>query len=368
VNISLNENEQKLLELVKKDPFVSQQELAQEMNLSRPSVANLISGLVKKGYIHGKAYVVNEKKQLVCIGGANVDRKFYVKEKLQYGTSNPIYSTQSAGGVARNVAENLGRLGLDVSLLTASGMDAEWHFIEDTSSPYINLNHVIPFIKEATGSYTAVIDEAGELVLALADMDIYDSLTPEIVQSQLLKITQAKCFVADLNLPSETLSFIQQFAQSRHIPLVFITVSSPKMNRLPNDLSGLTWLITNREETEAYFKTEIKSHEDWENAIQRWLDFGIEHIAITDGTNGVLIGNKEEGVYHVPAIKVEDVRDVTGAGDALSAAIIYSWLEGESIPAIAKAGIVNSARTVQTNYTVRQDLSAQQLKKDMEEM
>ncbi len=368
VRYSLNDNEKKLFDLIKEDPFVSQQELAEKMNLSRPSVANLISGLVKKGYIHGKAYIVNDSNKIVCIGGANVDRKFHVKGKIQFGTSNPIASSQSAGGVARNVAENLGRLGFDVSLITASGVDAEWNFIEETSAAFMDLKEVISLSNGATGSYTAVIDQTGELVLAMADMDIYDEITPELLQPRLAKFIQAKCIVADLNLPADTLSFILQFAQGRNIPLVFITVSAPKMNRLPKKLHGLTWIITNRDETEAYFNIQLKDEDDLEEAVQMWLDTGAENVVITNGKKGALIGNKEQGTVHVPAMEITKVQDVTGAGDAFSAAVIYAWLEGEDLMTIGKAGTINSAKTIQTDYTVRQDLSREQLKHDMEEM
>ncbi|GGA83174.1 PfkB family carbohydrate kinase [Ornithinibacillus halotolerans] len=368
MNETLNINEQKLFQLIKENPFVSQQELAEKMNLSRPSVANLISGLVKKGYIKGKAYIVNESTHITCIGGANVDRKYYVKGKLQLETSNPIRSTQSTGGVARNVAENLGRLGLDVSLVTAHGQDAEWKYIEETSASFMNLEHAIPLQEEATGSYTAIINENGDMVLALADMDIYDLLTPELLQAHLSGFANSTCIIADLNLPGETITYLHQLATQRNIPLILITVSAPKMDRLPSDLNGITWLITNRDETEAYFNKPIESETDWKEAVQKWLDLGIEHVVITNGTEGSMFGSGKEGIQHVPALKVEHIEDVTGAGDAFSAAVIYSWLEGKSLVEIANAATVNAAKTIQTKYTVRQDLSAVQLQKDMEEL
>ncbi|MEN2767102.1 carbohydrate kinase [Ornithinibacillus xuwenensis] len=368
MNNALNENEKRIFELIKKNPFVSQQELANEMDLSRPSIANLISGLVKKGYIHGKAYVVNESNQIICIGGANVDRKFYVKGELQFGTSNPIRSTQSAGGVARNVAENLGRLGMDISLITASGLDAEWSFIEVASSTYMDLNHVIPMPKASTGSYSAVINDTGELILALADMDIYDAITPELLQTRLTGFPQPRCIIADLNLASDALFYLQQFANQRKIPLVFIAVSAPKMSRLPDNLDGLTWLIANREESEAYFNIQMKTEKEWENGLQKWLDLGVQNVVVTNGKEGSMIGNKEEGIHFMPALAIQDIQDVTGAGDAFTAAVIHTWLEGRGLKEIAKAGAVNAAKTVQTKYTVRQNLSSLQLQKDMEEI
>src|SRR5699024_1585886 len=100
-----------------------------------------------------------------------------LKDKLQWHTSNPIRSTQNAGGVARNVAENLGRLGLPSSLVTTSGTDSDWSFITSESHPYVNTEDVIELSDETTGYYTAPIEETGERPVGFAVMDVSDQLT-----------------------------------------------------------------------------------------------------------------------------------------------------------------------------------------------
>jgi pseudouridine kinase len=364
----MSEKERILFELIQNNPYISQQELAVTLGLSRPSIANLISGLMKKGVILGRAYVLNETEQIICIGGANIDRKFHIKDKAQLGTSNPVRSSQSPGGVARNVAENLGRLGNKVTLLTTCGPDSDWKFIEETSSVYMNLDHVTSIPGSSTGSYSAVLDPSGDLIIALADMEVYDSITPELVLKFDGLLSQAKCIVADLNCPKETLQFLSDFSKTHQLPIVLIPVSSPKMSRLPDDLTGVTWLITNRDESEMYLECEINNERDWQNALEQWLSLGIDNVVITNGKQGAMIGNKQEGILHVPAIDTEHIVDVTGAGDAFSSAVIYSWLEGKSLFQVAKAGIVNASKTLQSPYTVRQDLTSAQLQKDMEEL
>ncbi|MFL6560037.1 MAG: PfkB family carbohydrate kinase, partial [Bacillus sp. (in: firmicutes)] len=168
--------------------------------------------------------------------------------------------------------------------------------------------------------------------------------------------------------PKETIQFLCHFAKSHDLPIVIIPVSSPKMNRLPNDLDAVTWLITNRDESETFFNTEIKNDEDWKNTLEKWLTLGISNVVITNGKKGSMIGNKEEGIFHVPSIEINEIVDVTGAGDAFSSAVIYTWLEGKSLMEIAKAGSINASKTLQSAYTVRQELSAEQLQKDMEEL
>lgn len=364
----LTEKEQVIFDLIRKNPYISQQELAAILGLSRPSIANIISGLIRKGNILGRAYILNESQQVICIGGANIDRKLHIKDMAQLGTSNPIFSTQSAGGVARNIAENIGRLGLEVSLISTSGNDMDWAFIEESSTLYMNLDNVASFPEKSTGSYTAVLDSNGELIIALADMEVYEAISPDLLLKNDVLLSRSKCIIVDLNCPKETIQFLCQFAKSHNIPIVLIPVSSPKMNRLPDELDGVTWLITNRDESETYFNTEIKNEEDWKNTLEKWLSLGISNVVITNGKEGSMIGNKEEGIFHVPSIEVNEIVDVTGAGDAFSSAVIYAWLEGKSLLEIAKVGSINAAKTLLSPYTVRHDLSAEQLQKEMEEL
>ena len=56
---------------------------------------------------------------VVVIGGANLDLVGRPSHGLVAGTSNPGHIRVSPGGVGRNVAENLGRLGVPALLLSA---------------------------------------------------------------------------------------------------------------------------------------------------------------------------------------------------------------------------------------------------------
>ena len=60
---------------------------------------------------------------ILCIGGAVLDRKFRLDGPWLPGTSNPARSSRSFGGVARNICENLARLGVATALVTRVGAD-----------------------------------------------------------------------------------------------------------------------------------------------------------------------------------------------------------------------------------------------------
>ena len=363
----MSEREQAVLALIRQNPFMSQQEMADQMNMSRPVLANLISSLTKQGKIIGRAYVLPEANEIICIGGANLDRKFSVKGNVQLGTSNPANSTYSVGGVGRNIAENLGRLGHEVTLLTTAGKDADWQVIQEASEAFMNLRYVDQIPDASTGSYTAIMDERGELALAVANMDVYDLLLPTYLKQHETLLINAGCLVIDLNCPKETVEYIQNLAVAREIPLVIVPVSSPKMNRLPNSLKGVTWFICNTDEAETIVGRPIKTEHDYAHALEHLLDAGVQHAVITAGAKGVFAATTGSAPRHFSAKQIAKVEDVTGAGDAFVSGVIHSWLIKQSFETCIEAGLTNAKHTLASPYTVRPELSEELLKNEMEE-
>lgn len=364
----MHPKENTVLHHIKENPFISQAELAKKVGLTNSSVASIVSDLVKKEFIQGQAYVLNEEYPIVCIGAANLDRKFFVDQTLLHGTSNPIQSAQSVGGVARNIGENLGRLGENVTLITTRGDDSEWQTIQELTAPFINLDFAEQIDGESTGCYTALISSEGEMEYGFADMNVYDHLTPEVLIKQTYILKRAKCIIADLNTPKVSLDFICAYAEKHDINLVLIPVSGPKMNRLPDNLNAVNWLIVNRDETEAHFNIEINNDRDLLKSAKMWNDAGVNHVIVTNGVKSLAYSDKDDDGKIYSIIPSKEVVDVTGAGDSFSSAIVYGWLKGYSIDEIIKMAMMNSRKTIETEYTVRQDLTAKQLIKDMEEI
>lgn len=363
----MNENEKLILNLIKENPFISQQELAEEVGLSRPAVANIISGLVKKEYVQGKAYVLNEQNPIICIGGANIDRKFNITERLIEGTSNPVTSDTSIGGVARNVAENLGRIGEDVLLLTTSGNDAEWQHIESLSRPFMNLDYVEHISSESTGSYTALLDKDGNMTMGFADMSVYDHITPNFMIKNTYLLNKSKCIIADLNCPKETLEFLCSYVEKRDINLVLIAVSGPKMKRLPHNLHAVNWLILNKDEVESYLDRKVNNETELQECMNQIIKLGVQNLIVTTGKDNIYYkSDSESHIFDVST--VEKVIDVTGAGDAFSAGLIYGWLNAYNLKEVIRLAKANANKTIQTAFTVRQDLDEKQLIKDMGEL
>ncbi|MDD7568656.1 MAG: winged helix-turn-helix transcriptional regulator [[Actinobacillus] rossii] len=363
----MTDNERIIFELIRQNPFISQQELADKIGLSRSAVANIISTLVKKQYLLGKAYIFNERNTIVCIGAANLDKKIKTTHELQGYTSNPITSKVSIGGVVRNIAENLGRLEQEVVLISTVGNDPEWSRIKALSSPFMDTESVITIEGQSTGCYTALLDIDGEMYLGLADMSIYDYFKPELLIKQQQYLRNAKCLVVDLNCPKETIEFLCAYAQKQQIKLAVIAVSEPKMKHLPKQLTGVDCLFINKGELSAFVERILNTDENLKDAVNEVLNMGVKQIILTAGSKGVLSANKESYQwYEVKQLESSKIVDVTGAGDSFSAAYINAWLQNQNEQQCILAGMTNAYYTIQSEFTVRPNLTKAQLQTEME--
>ncbi|MFA9493390.1 carbohydrate kinase [Streptococcus sp. E17BB] len=364
----LTTNEQRILALLEQDPFLSQQEIADHLGLNRSTVAGLISNLMAKKYLLGRAYVLNHATEVICIGGMNMDRKYVLGDNWQPKTSNPVMASMSVGGVARNIAENLGRLGQAVSLLSVAGRDHDYDWIRTQTESYVNLQQVTQIEGQTTSSYTAILDSQGDMQLGLADMAICDQMTPDWLYRHRSWLAQARLLVVDLNLPLETVTATIELAKQQEQELVVIPVSSPKMTHLPQDLTGVTWLVVNQDESEAYFGCQVASEEDVTALAEKWLSRGLEHVLMTRGSQASYYANQSGERQYIQPPRVEKVVDVTGAGDSFSAGLIHGLLEGKSAIEAIAYGLTNAYHTIQTDATVRVDLSAQLLEQNYQQL
>lgn len=363
--MALNEKESKVFTYIKEDPFISQQALADKIGLSRPAVANVISGLVRRGYLLGKAYVVNETRPIICIGAAAVDRRYLIENDLTMGESNEVITQRSSGGVALSVAENLGRLQEDVVLLTLLGDDQEAQFIRDSIRPFVKLNEIEEVAGQATAMYMEVQDKTGEMVVGLSEMDIFDKMTPNWLMKRATLLKQSKAIIADTNLPKETTEILLAMASKNKTPVALVTVSPLKSHNIPDSLKGTQIFITTQGEAELFFDIKIEDTESLKEALNGYLKMGAEHVIITNGRKDIQYASKKHGMIRFDLRNQESTGYVWGTNEALVAGMVYRYLETKNLIDVIMTGVVNAAKTTNSVHKVRHELSQSVLEKDI---
>jgi len=343
---------EQLFELIRANPFISQQDLATQLGLSRSAIANYIATLVRERRILGRAYVLPDHRPILCVGAANLDRKLRTLGQLTLGTSNPARQSESFGGVARNIAENLARLGAPAALITAVGSDASGRaLLAHADGLGIDTRGALRIDGAASGTYTALLDHDGEMRVALADMAINEALTPDFFTTREQQRAGAALIVADLNLPRAAVAALLAGALDDGVPLVVVAVSEPKIERLPQDLRGLRLLILNQGELAVRVGRPLNNGADIGRACEQLRKEGVQDIVVTRGAAGVSF--TIPGGLATLAPPPTPVVDVTGAGDAFAAAVVYSLFEGETDLARAcRRGLALAAMTIASEHTV----------------
>jgi pseudouridine kinase len=290
---------------------------------------------------------------VVCIGGALIDRKYRLHGPVDAASSNPAALTAAHGGVARNVAENLARLGATVHLAAAVGDDAAGRDIAARlAGAGVDLGPMRTMPDAPTSEYAAILaHDTGDLVLAAVAMDAAERCMDGCIDDVLARLPAGALLFAEPNLSAEALGKVARHAAAVGATLALGSVSVAKAARLPRSLAGVALVVMNAEEAAACL-----GRADAPQRLAAGLfDRGAAAAVVTAGPAGAALADDTGSVRH-PAIPVE-VADVTGAGDALTAALLWRMTLSETPHAALRWGMAAAALTASCRAAVHPDLS-----------
>ena len=296
--------------------------------------------------------------RVIVIGGANLDIKGRASGTFVGATSNPGEVTVSVGGVARNIAENLARLGLDVSLLTVLGDDANGRLVrETTTGAGVDLSLTLTG-PAATGTYLVILDRHGELQSALNAMRAIEWLKPQHLEAVVDRLAKADMLVADCNIDVSCLEWLCAFSAKTGVRLLIEPVSVPKAKKLlkfvrPKPVFAIT---PNQQQLEA-----LTGEIEFGAAIADLHNLGFENVIVHRGGQGV-VASSTTGQSIVAAIAKKAVADVTGAGDAAVAGLAAGLLEGLSLAKAAALGQAAASIKLSSRQSVADELNRDRLK------
>lgn len=298
---------------------------------------------------------------VVAIGGANMDIAGKPAGPLVAHDSNLGTVRLSHGGVGRNIAHNLALLGVDVRLITAFGEDPQAaDLLRGCEQAGINVAASLHVPGGATSTYLCVMDADGDMEVAINDMAILDHLTPKRMAERLGLLNEAAACVIETNLPTETLAWLTAHVR---VPIFCDPISTIKAQKLDGLLGGINTLKPNCLQASTLSGVDIKSEEDLACAADRLLAQGLGRAFISLGADGLLCADGERRV-RLPLLPC-NVVNTTGAGDAMTAALVWSYLQGFGLEESGLAGLAASSIAVESTQTVSPLMSAKLLRERM---
>lgn len=360
----MTNREEEVLNLISKDPMMSQKEIADILGITRSSVGVHITNLMKKGHIIGKGYIIKKQPYITIVGGASVDVVGFPYDQLVMKDSNPGKATISLGGVGRNIGENLSRLGIDTRLITALGKDTYGKLImEEGLKVGLNMSDSLVLQGEQTSTYLSILDELGDMSLALSSMDIFEKMTVSFIEEKRELIENSTLCIVDTNLNEEVLEYM---VTNFKVDFFLDTVSTLKAKKVKDIIGYFHTIKPNKIEAEILSGSEINDEKDLKKASYYFLNNGVERVFISLGEKGVYYCDHEVEKRIFPP-KVNLV-NTTGSGDAFIAGLAYSYLNDFSIDKTIAFATGASIITLENENTINPNISPEKIEKRVGEM
>ncbi|KAJ6365102.1 hypothetical protein OIU76_029968 [Salix suchowensis] len=328
--------------------------------------------LIKSGQRNNE----EEEGDPVVIGGMVLDIHATPSLPLNPRTTTPGKVHYVLGGVARNIAECMSKLGTKPYMISALGNDmAGKLLLEHWNSASLSTEGIMKHQGIKTPTICNIFDTEGELAAAVASV--------EAVQSK-QNIFSAPVMMVDANLSLPALEASCQLAAESNTPVWFEPVSVAKSRRIVSVVKYVAFASPNEDELIAM--ANALSHENMFCQIERdttrrgsveslfqflkpailvLLEKGIKIVAVTLGADGVFLCSRGPNLIersshlfsvHFPALPASVVR-LTGAGDCLVGGTLASLCSGLDIMQSIAVGIAAAKFAVEGEVNVPSEFS-----------
>ena len=267
---------------------------------------------------------------ITVIGETNLDILVKDQGPLSKMGCTPTTIAFHYGGVARNIATDLRKMGHEVQLMTLFGDDDYANkLILDCKSNGIDLS--LSEMREGFHSpiFLSLTDGIGNVKTAFSDMEINTLMSKKWVENKVACIKRSDVVVADTLLNAEALAFLIDHCE---VPVFIDAVSPNKALRLSEALkmTKQDLFVLKCNEREALAMTNLKDAKSSAFALN---SMGINHVFVTQGAKGVIYCDGRN-IIHAPALSA-DIVNVMGSGDAFLAGVVDAFSKG----AIGKAAL-----------------------------
>ncbi len=309
---------------------------------------------------------------LLAIGTAALDIKARLARAPLPTTDVPGQITIKPGGVARNIADNLARLGVPLVFAGIMGDDPQAQLLIDLSRaagltvrplprslpapddiPRLKLPAALP-----TATLNVVLGPDGRQIAGAFSGDLLDALQPRDLDQLQDLIAAAPAVICDGGLPADVLLRLREMLPDD--AFFYCNPGSVALApRLIPLLDRLDLITCNHLEAQTLTQTKVDSPAKLISSALILIKQGVRRAVVTFGARGLAYADEERSLYQ-PARPARLV-DATGAGDALAAALIEALLRDEPISVCLQHGLAAAALTCEAEDTVAPSMSLEMI-------
>jgi len=272
---------------------------------------------------------------ITVLGGAGLEVHCTLERTLSHREPNPAMIHTTFGGGGYSLSRDLVQLGIDCRLITLFGKDQNGLEVQrELSEAGVDVSGS-EFGESPTPTTVMMWDEHGQPAMNTYDTRLLEEMTPDFLASRLPLIKNSTAVFFDANLSKESIRFITEKVQ---VPLFATGVSAGKCMRLIPILPNLFGIRLNL--LEARRVTGKISPAD---CARELCAKGIKIAMITLGAEGALMASGKDVIY--ADSRRHQCVSPNGAGDAVSAAMIWGFLNRLRLRDIADSTMAAAALT-----------------------
>ena len=287
---------------------------------------------------------------MLVVGGVFVDVKGFAREKYLPLERNVGDVQVTAGGVCRNVAENLVKLGREarfVSMVDDNAIGREVR--EGLAAMGVDVEHVIS-APNGMGMWLAILDEKGDLAGSISRQPDFSALEAYLRENGDAILAEVDGVALEFDMNADISSRVMALAKRHGKPVYSIVGNMGVILKHPEYLHDVACFICNEMEAGRLFREDLTALEPEAmlEALKRGSAVaGIGAMVVTMGPKGAVYVDNSTGEFgYCPPLDVKVV-DTTGAGDAFFSAAVAALMSGAPLSQAVQEGTRLAAQTLQ---------------------
>lgn len=287
---------------------------------------------------------------MLVVGAVFMDVKGFAREAYHPLERNVGDVRLSAGGVCRNVAENLVKLGREaqfVSMVDDNAMGREVR--ENLAALGVNVRHVIS-AKNGMGMWLAILNERGDLVGSISRQPDFSTLEAYLKANGDAIMAAADGVALEFDMNAEISTLVMALAKAHGKPVYSIVGNMGVILQHPEFLHDVACFICNEMEAGRLFREDLTHLEPdgMLEALKRGSAVaGISAMVVTMGPKGAVYVDNNTGEFGFCPPQDVEVVDTTGAGDAFFSAAVSALMDGAPLSQAVQEGTRLAALTLQ---------------------
>lgn len=287
---------------------------------------------------------------ILCVGEVLID---FIGHQSGAQINNTSDYRRYLGGSPTNVAMNCHKLGLNSAIVSSIGNDGLGEFVlKEIEKVGVNTNYIKKIDKKATSVIFVSKSETTPDFIPYRDADFHiteDQITKEMLLAT--KIFHTTCFALSKDIAQTT---ILNKAKEAYELGCQLSIDINYSEKIWDSSKGILEVLKEY----CQYNPLVKVSEDdmfrlfhktltHQQIFDYFHNLGVQTICLTLGAEGVILSQKGKETIELPAIRLEKIADVTGAGDAFWSGFLTSYTRNKPMRICLESGLKTAAIKLQ---------------------